>query len=92
LTDPASFGGQAEDDFDVVVPDLPGLGSSDKPTKKGMIFRVNDFWAHLMADKLGYEQFRAHGGGWGSTVTAPLARRHSNSVAAIHLTDVPFVA
>jgi pimeloyl-ACP methyl ester carboxylesterase len=90
LTDPASFGGRPEDAFDVVVPDLPGYGFSDKPTKNGTIFRVNDIWARLMTDKLGYQQFGAHGGDWGSTVTEQLARSHANSVVAIHLTDVPF--
>jgi pimeloyl-ACP methyl ester carboxylesterase len=90
LTDPQSFGGRAEDAFDVVVPDLPGYGFSDQPTKNGTIFHVNDFWARLMTDKLGYKQFGAHGGDWGSTVTEQLARSHPDSVVAIHLTDVPF--
>jgi pimeloyl-ACP methyl ester carboxylesterase len=90
LTDPELFGGRAEDAFDVVVPDLPGYGFSDKPTKNGMIFRVNDLWARLMTDNLGYKQFGAHGGDWGSTVTEQLARSHPDSVVAIHLTDVPF--
>jgi pimeloyl-ACP methyl ester carboxylesterase len=31
LTDPESFGGRPEDAFDIVVPDLPGHGFSDKP-------------------------------------------------------------
>ena len=53
LTDPATFGGRPEDAFDVVVPDLPGYGFSDKPAKLGTIFRVNDLWARLMTDKLG---------------------------------------
>ena len=35
-------------------------------------------------------RFGAHGGDWGSTVTEELARDHSDTVAAIHLTDVPF--
>jgi len=90
LTDPVSFGGRAEDAFDVVVPDLPGYGFSDKPTKHGMIFHVNDLWAHLMTDRLGYKSFGAHGGDWGSTVTEQLARSHPNAVVGIHLTDVPF--
>ncbi len=90
LTDPESYGGRAEDAFDVVVPDLPGYGFSDKPTKHGMIFHVKDLWARLMTDKLGYRRFGAHGGDWGSTVTEQLARSHPNSVVAIHLTDVPF--
>ena len=90
LTDPESFGGRAEDSFDVIVPDLPGYGFSGKPTKDGIIFRIGDMWANLMTDKLGYSRFGAHGGDWGSTVTEQLARDHSDVVAAIHLTDVPF--
>jgi len=90
LTDPEAFGGRAEDAFDVVVPDLPGYGFSDKPTKHGTIFHVNDLWARLMTDKLGYARFGAHGGDWGGTVTEQLARSHPDAVAAIHLTDVPF--
>jgi pimeloyl-ACP methyl ester carboxylesterase len=90
LIDPESFGGRAEDAFDVVVPDLPGYGFSDRPSKRGTIFRVNDLWMHLMTEKLGYRQFGAHGGDWGSTVTEQLARSHPDSVVAIHLTDVPF--
>ena len=90
LTDPEAYGGSAEDAFDVVAPDLPGYGFSDKPAESGTLFRVNDLWAHLMTTTLGYERFGAHGGDWGSTVTEQLARSHSDSVVAIHLTDVPF--
>jgi microsomal epoxide hydrolase len=90
LADPVSFGGVAEDAFDVIVPDLPGYGFSDKPRKHGTIFHVHDLWARLMADALGYQRFGAHGGDWGSTVTEQLARSHADSVVAIHLTDVPF--
>ncbi len=90
LTDPEAFGGQAEDAFDVVVPDLPGYGFSDRPAKHGMIFHVGDLWTRLMTDELGYARFGAHGGDWGSTVTEQLARNHAGAVTAIHLTDVPF--
>jgi pimeloyl-ACP methyl ester carboxylesterase len=90
LTDPASFGGDAEDAFDVIVPDLPGFGFSDKPAKHGALFTVGDLWDGLMTEVLGYARFGAHGGDWGSTVTEQLARDHADSVAAIHLTDVPF--
>jgi pimeloyl-ACP methyl ester carboxylesterase len=90
LTDPEAFGGRAEDAFDVVVPDLPGYGFSDRPARHGTIFRVNDLWARLMTEELGYRRFGAHGGDWGSTVTEQLARNHRGSVVAIHLTDVPF--
>jgi len=90
LTDPAEYGGDPADSFDVVVPSLPGYGFSDKPAKAGMLFRVADLWATLMTERLGYERYGAHGGDWGSTVTEHLARSYSDSVVGIHLTDVPF--
>lgn len=90
LTDPASFGGEAEDAFDVVIPDLPGYGFSAKPEKYGTIFRVHDLWARLMEERLGYRRYGAQGGDWGGTVTEQLARSHSDTIVAIHLTDVPF--
>jgi pimeloyl-ACP methyl ester carboxylesterase len=90
LTDPASYGGRAEDAFDVVVPDLPGYGFSDRPPRVGTVFRIHDLWAQLMTEMLGYKRFGAHGGDWGSTITEQLARSHADSVVAIHLTDVPF--
>ncbi len=90
LTDPASYGAQPEDSFDVIVPDLPGYGFTDKPRELGTLFRVNDLWKRLMTEILGYKKFVAHGSDWGSTVTEQLARSHPDSVLAIHLTDVPF--
>src|SRR5713226_1610061 len=35
LSDPARYGGRAEDAFHVVVPSLPGFGFSDKPVETG---------------------------------------------------------
>ena len=90
LTNPAAYGCDPEDAFDVVVPSLPGYGFSDKPEKAGMLFKVADIWANLMTEQLGYARFAAHGGDWGSTVTEHLARSHSNAVIGIHITDVPF--
>ena len=90
LTDPGSHGGDPSDAFDVVVPSLPGYGFSDKPAKPGMTFKIADLWASLMTDQLGYERYAAHGGDWGSTITEHLARSYADSLAGIHLTDVPF--
>jgi len=36
LTDPARYGGDPADAFDVVVPSLPGFGFSDRPRARGM--------------------------------------------------------
>ncbi|HZF13638.1 MAG TPA: epoxide hydrolase [Thermoanaerobaculia bacterium] len=90
LTDPAAYGGDPADAFDVVVPSLPGYGFSDQPEKPGALFRIADLWATLMTQRLGYERFGAHGGDWGSTVTEHLARSHADALVGIHLTDVPF--
>lgn len=90
LVDPESHDGEPEDSFDVVVPSLPGYGFSDKPSKAGLTFHISDLWHQLMTRELGYEQFAAHGGDWGSTITDFLARDHGDSIVGIHLTDVPF--
>jgi pimeloyl-ACP methyl ester carboxylesterase len=90
LTDPASWGGDPADAFDVIAPSLPGYGFSDAPADDGMIFHVGDLWHRLMTEQLGYDRFAAHGGDWGSLVTELLARDHGGAVVGVHLTDVPF--
>jgi len=90
LTDPAAHGGQAEDAFTVIVPDLPGYGFSAKPKEKGYDpTRMADVLHELMSKTLGYQHYVAHGGDWGSSITEQLALRHAGAVQAIHLTDVP---
>jgi microsomal epoxide hydrolase len=91
LTDPAWYGGDPEDAFDVVVPSLPGYGFSDRPGSQWSIFRIGDLWHELMTRHLGYARFAAHGGDWGSTISEFLARDHASEVLGIHLTDVPFL-
>jgi pimeloyl-ACP methyl ester carboxylesterase len=90
LTDPASYGGDPRDAFDVIVPSLPGYAFSEPSEDGGGIFHVGALWHELMTNELGYRHFGAHGGDWGSTVTEHLARSHPGSVVGIHLTDVPF--
>jgi hypothetical protein len=51
LTDPATFGADAPDSFDVIVPSLPGYGYSDHPTQPGMnVWRIADIWVALMRE------------------------------------------
>lgn len=88
LTDPASFGGDPEDSFDVVVPSIPGFGFSDrKPMSEG---RVADLWIKLMRDVLGYAHFTAAGGDVGSIVSKHLGFKYPDIVTAIHVTDVGY--
>jgi pimeloyl-ACP methyl ester carboxylesterase len=89
LTDPAAYGADPADAFDVVVPSLPGYGFSDRPVQAGATFQIGRRW-HALMTGLGYDRYGAHGGDWGSTVTEQLARSHADAVAGIHLTDVPF--
>lgn len=72
--------------FHVVAPSLPGFGFGfgGKPTATGWnVDRTADAWATLMT-RLGYDRFFAAGGDWGGRVTAALARRHPDRVAALH--------
>jgi pimeloyl-ACP methyl ester carboxylesterase len=44
----------------------------------------------LMTDELGYRQFAAHGGDWGSSITEKLAVNYPETLIGIHLTDIPY--
>ena len=91
LTDPAQYGGAASDSFDVIVPDLPGFGFSDRPRKPGLtLARTAELWVRLMRDVLGYQRYAAAGGDFGSGVTQLLALAHPESVVGIHVTDLGF--
>lgn len=91
LTDPAKYGGRAEDAFTVVVPSMPGYGFSDKPTEPGCNpVRIAALFAQLMTETLGHARYGAHGGDWGSSVTEQLAHHNPESLLGIHLTDIPY--
>jgi pimeloyl-ACP methyl ester carboxylesterase len=86
LTDPARFGGDPADAFDLVVPSLPGYGFSSAPRTRGFgAAQTADVWAGLMAT-LGYHRFGSHGGDWGSAVTSALGARHPERMIGLHLT------
>lgn len=62
LTDPGAHGADPSDAFDVVVPDMPGYGYSDRPTGPPLdSVAVAGLWAELMG-VLGYARFGAAGG------------------------------
>lgn len=76
--------------FDVIVPSIPGYGFSDIPDKAGMDpKRIGGIFNQLM-NELGYDQYFAHGGDWGTSITEQIALYHAGSLLGIHLTDVPF--
>ncbi len=94
LADPAAFGGDPADAFDVVVPSLPGFGFSS-PIREplGGPFRNAELWRRLMTEVLGYDRFAAAGGDMGNLVTAQLGHAHPDQVIGVHLLGaVPFNA
>jgi pimeloyl-ACP methyl ester carboxylesterase len=88
LTDPAKFGGDPHTSFDVIVPSIPGTGFSDRVTFSDDTNA--DFFAKLMTEVLGYEQFVSAGGDHGAIITQALARKYPEQLIGIHLTDVGY--
>ena len=91
LTDPGSHGADPADAFDVIVPDMPGYGYSDRPTGPPVdAVAVAGLWAELMG-VLGYARFGVAGGDLGSHVARYLALDHPDRVVAVHRMDGPMV-
>jgi pimeloyl-ACP methyl ester carboxylesterase len=87
LTDPGGHGADPADAFDVVVPDMPGYGYSERPDGPPLnSIAVAGLWAELM-DVLGYPRFGAAGGDIGSHVSRYLALDHPDRVVAVHRMD-----
>jgi pimeloyl-ACP methyl ester carboxylesterase len=86
LTDPAAFGGDPKDAFDVIVPSLPGYGFSTPLRKTGFNFwRTADLWVKLMQDVLGYSKFAAEGGDWGALITAQLGHKYADRLIGTYV-------
>jgi pimeloyl-ACP methyl ester carboxylesterase len=86
LTDPARFGGDPADAFDVVIPSLPGFLYSDLPAGEPMTRATTAAtWHTLMTEVLGYSRYGAFGGDIGAGVATWLGILHPESVAGIHL-------
>ena len=87
LTDPGAYGADPADAFDVVVPDMPGFGYSDRPSRSPLdSVAVAGLWAELMTC-LGYARYGAAGGDIGSHVSRYLALDHADRVVAVHRMD-----
>jgi pimeloyl-ACP methyl ester carboxylesterase len=76
------------EDFDLVVPSLPGYGFSPRPAEVGINYRaVAERWHRLMGE-LGYSRYGASGYDFGAGVTTMLALDHPEAVIGIHLTTL----
>ncbi len=76
--------------FDIVAPSLPGFGFSSKPKKpigpRKMAYYINK----LMVEELGYENYFAQGGDWGSYISSWLAFDYPNNCKGIHINMMGF--
>lgn len=71
--------------FHVVVPSLPGFGFSGATVTTGVSpKRIASMWAQLM-EGLGYRQYLAQGGDWGSIITGWIGKLDPANCAGIHL-------
>jgi microsomal epoxide hydrolase len=85
LTDPAKYGGRAEDAFTVVAISLPGFGFSERPHDRGYSpEKMADIIAKLMA-RLGYTKYGVQGGDWGGIISRIVALKDPQHVAGLHL-------
>jgi pimeloyl-ACP methyl ester carboxylesterase len=87
LTDPAAFGGDPADAFELIVPSLPGYAFSTPLTTPGIgMTQTADRWHTLMRDVLGFERYAAAGGDWGAYVSAQLAHVNPTGLVGVYLT------
>jgi len=69
LAHPEKHGGDAKDAFTVIVPSLPGYGFSGKPKRPIGPRTTARYFDRLMTEVLGFKNYIAQGGDWGSAVS-----------------------
>lgn len=85
LTNPTAHGASASDAFHLVIPSLPGYGFSAKPATPGWgPDHIARAWVVLMK-RLGYGQFAAQGGDWGSPISNQMAKQGHPELLGIHV-------
>ncbi len=91
LTDPAAYGGDPADAFDVIVPSLPGAGFSMPLTVTGLgARRIGEIFHQLMTQALGYARYGVGGGDWGSIITGEIGHGFSDHLIGVWMT-LPYV-
>nr|WP_198428751.1 epoxide hydrolase [Nocardia bovistercoris] len=87
LADPARYGGDPAESFDVIVPSFPGFGFSTPLTERPDMnfWKVADLWHILMREVLGYERYAAAGCDVGAMVTGQLGHKYPDELYAIHI-------
>ncbi|MFN3230688.1 MAG: epoxide hydrolase family protein [Alphaproteobacteria bacterium] len=90
LADPASYGGDPADAFDLYIVSMPGFGFSSPLTTPGVNSWVAADTLHkLMTDVLGFERYAVQGGDWGAFATTQIGHKYWDSLIGLHLTSTP---
>ncbi|CAK6442234.1 unnamed protein product [Pipistrellus nathusii] len=85
LTDPESHGLGGEHVFEVICPSIPGYGFSEAASKKGLnsVATARIFYKLML--RLGFREFYAQGGDWGSLICTNIAQLAPSHVKGLHL-------
>ena len=76
------------EEFDLVIPSLPGYGFSERPPHAGIHARHTARLWHRLMRGLGYERYGAHGGDWGAGVSTFMALDDPEPIIGVHLANV----
>lgn len=75
--------------FHVVCPSLPGYGFSEAPKEPGFDpTKIASMFVQLM-ERLGYTEYVAQGGDWGSAITTEIGMQAPQHCRAIHINFLP---
>lgn len=77
------------EDFDLVVPSLPGFGFSAPLDRSINFWETAPLLRTLMTEVLGYDRFAVHGADWGARIAAELGHRFASDIVGLHLTWTP---
>jgi epoxide hydrolase len=85
LTDPAAYGGDPGDAFDLVIPSLPGYGFSGPLTETGWTDgRTAAALVELM-HRLGYDRYGVQGGDVGAFIAPLMGRMVPDRIIGVHV-------
>ncbi|OCT16499.1 hypothetical protein A8709_02735 [Paenibacillus pectinilyticus] len=92
LSNPAAYGGQSDQAFDVIIPCLPGYGFSGRPQEAGMdIARMASILSTLMTEVLGYERYIGRGSDMGQGVLMHIAEQHPEELIGLHFSGTNLI-
>jgi hypothetical protein len=88
LADPASYGADPGDAFDVVVPSLPGFAFSAPTGRTDLNFwKIADLLHVLMTRVLGFDRYAAGGCDYGALVSGQLGHKYADRLYGLWLGD-----